>query len=139
MIDEDRLYEIKALLDKREASPPHPYWLIGEDESLCWKCLHAKMPDAEIGVDFEGGYCWESDGCFHCEKCGRLLQFILTEYGVASELAHYAEFPPEKFREPDLCYHLARVAYGIYGADQVRQFLAITRAMLGDAQEDDSP
>lgn len=40
----------------------------------------------------DGGWRTESDGPRYCEGCGVKLDFALTDYGVTSELEHFAHY-----------------------------------------------
>ncbi len=76
-----------------------------ETQILCW------LFDEENGIDFEGDYCYDcaekeieqsnkdviisssvshdADGCRLCDTCGVILDVVLTEGGVLSELEHF--------------------------------------------------
>lgn len=104
-----------------------PYWLIGDDESLsyCWSCLQAHLPpDAEVGLDWGGGYCYEGDGPEVCEDCGELLAYELTSYGSTEELAHFAQYPPD-LTNPEVCYAFAAIADAVYSDHEKRLLVNI--------------
>lgn len=101
-------------LDSYAAVPRAPYWLEHSNESsetYCYDCAQkelAKYPDALLG----GGYGGENDGCLHCETCGALLDYTLTNYGTNSEIVH---FRTVRFRAPlsrEEAYHVARMLAG---------------------------
>lgn len=130
----ERLDLIQKLLDERASQPEPPYWFhsegetgYSEGESFCLDCIRALVPHAQIGVHYGGGYCCEADGCEFCERCGKLLQYDLTDYGVGEELAHFTMYPPANLDDPDECYHLAQVVGGLYTDLQKRTFLKIMR------------
>src|SRR3990167_1206356 len=120
----EHISEVMHLLDKRESKEVEaPYWFYNEfieelDESnpiteydeamsLCWDCIHELFPEAQSGEHFGGGYCMEEDSYEHCEKCGKLLDYTLTDYGVSSELEHFAEEAGDysfDWNEPHECY-----------------------------------
>ena len=101
-------------LDAYAAVPDAPYWLERSNkssETFCYGCAQkelAKYPDALLG----GGYGGEEDGCLHCETCGALLDYTLTNYGADSEIVH---FRTVRFRSPlsrEEAYHVARMLAG---------------------------
>ena len=83
-------------------------------------------PEGKGGEHFGGGYCMEEDSCEHCEKCGKLLDYTLTDYGVSSELEHFAEEAGDysfDWNEPQECYEMARVAHGLWTDEQKQLFV----------------
>ncbi|OEU62402.1 MAG: hypothetical protein BA867_09635 [Desulfobacterales bacterium S5133MH16] len=77
-----------------ESEPEH--WIHGGDEgfSYCQKCcekevkrLTAENPAEEYSVD--GGWKIEGDNTPYCEKCGKLLENTLTDYGCEVEIDHF--------------------------------------------------
>lgn len=80
-------------------NPPGLHWISGgKDEATpyCYECAEKevarilkKNPKADVHV--AGGYGTEEDGPRFCETCGRLLDCTFTDYGVESELEHFAE------------------------------------------------
>lgn len=130
----ERISEIEHILMTRQSDPEPPHWLIDDGEngfdeglSYCLECMKSIAPNGEWGEEWGGGYCYEEDGTCHCEKCGKLLQYSLTDYGVDVELENYAEYPPRNLDDPDECYQLARIAMGVYTDEQKRRFLEIMR------------
>lgn len=115
------IYEFNSqairLLDQREAELEMPFWFT-EDEgpTYCEDCIKVIMPDAEWIEDYAGGYCGESDSPEICERCGKLMQYTLTDYGVEQELYHFEDGKLDWDR-PEDCYELARVAHGILKDD----------------------
>lgn len=133
------LYELLEqeirLLDARESDPERPFWFIdygdnGVDESItyCYDCLHEIKPDANIGEDFIGGGYSEHDSPERCSHCGKILQYVLTDYGVQQELIGFYEYGFD-WSDPDECFELARVAHGIFKNEtQSETLLKILRA-----------
>lgn len=115
---DERFSEVKRLCDERESSPEPPYWIYGDNEaeSWCYDCLRKELPSGKIGEDYGGGYSCEDDGSEVCCKCGNLLQYELTNYGVDYELEHFEECSPD-LNNADVCYMLGRIAYGIVSDD----------------------
>lgn len=104
---------LQPLADAAGAEDHH--WIHGDDEGLSWcrKCaekriaeLRAEKPSKDICLD--GGYDWPtSDGCAHCEDCGALLVYVLTDYGAQSELAHFEENGiGEAPLDPETAFHI---------------------------------
>jgi hypothetical protein len=69
----------------------------------------ARKDKAEYTLD--GGYpAGDEDGCAHCEGCGKLLHYSLTDYGVENEPGHFlAHWTLQGEFEPKTAYELARV------------------------------
>lgn len=65
--------------------PEEPFWFRRSD-------LEELMAD---GIDGCANMGSESDTSEICETCGCTLEYLLTEYGQAEELAHYDEHPVE--------------------------------------------
>lgn len=91
---------------------PYPRWLGGYDvdqgPSYCYDCA-AKRVEAGEAQSVDGGWPQDCDTCCHCEDCGRLLAYTLTEWGVGQELVHFASDALDREVTPELAYHLARV------------------------------
>lgn len=130
----DQFDAYKEELSKRESAPEHPHWFCGEndDEGLtyCYGCTQELRPSVRFGIDLCGGYPGyaESDGSEHCEKCGRLLSYTLTDYGVKEQLGYFLESGFD-WNNPNDCFELARVAYGIVTSNrvQVSQLLYVVK------------
>lgn len=131
----ERLSEIKHYLGSRAASPERPYWGFEESELHCWDCVKTVFSDqyGETG-GWDGGFACEEDGCCRCEKCGKLLQYSLTDYGVESELAHFEEYPPNDLSD-DMCYELERIAYGVWGNEQTQRFVNLMSVYLDKSRQ----
>lgn len=128
----EKLDEIKRILSEKAAEPEMPYWfyaeaqtVYGEGFSFCRDCIKAIVPDAKIGEHYGGGYCCESDSREFCEQCDKLLQYVLTDYGVDTALVNWEEVPPENLNDADECYELTAIAHGLYTDEQKRQFLRL--------------
>lgn len=104
--------EVLGRLEKIAATieVPYQHWLGGADQgpSYCFDCATKKVEagDAEF---VDGGWQQEDDTCRHCEDCGRLLEYSLTNEGVESELEHFTGARFDRVIGPELAYHLARV------------------------------
>ncbi len=109
-----------SLLDEREAELEMPYWMT-KDEGIthCESCIKIIKPDAEWIEDYGGGYDNESDSTEFCERCGKMLQCTLTDYGVDQGLSSFGEFGLDWDNAHD-CYELARVAHGLLRDDEKR-------------------
>lgn len=96
----------------RPAEIPYPCWLGGDDAdqgpSYCRECAQ-KHVDAGHAAFVDGGWPQDNDGCCHCEDCGRLLDYTLTEYGVQEEYDHFKRDRLRRKMTPELAYHLARL------------------------------
>jgi len=98
MFDEDLhewLSTVRIELDKREEAAPPSYYLPDNDDGnqYCWECLKKLFPDDDWGG---GAYSVEYDSCMHCETCGRVLSYVLTNYGAKEELEHFSEHTWER-------------------------------------------
>lgn len=118
-------------LDRREASPPNEYWLFGdseidEAEGYCFDCVRIRLYEEMYHAK---GYTHayptgESDGVKACDRCGLLLDYVLTEHGVIEEMGHFLENGWDWNNAND-CFELARVADGMYGDKQRKTFLKV--------------
>lgn len=105
---------VRVLDAYADMSPKNPCWLDGDDAnaglSYCRDCAE-KAVAAGDGDSVDGGWDWQkSDGCVHCETCGALLGYVLTEYGVEEELDHFSQ--DKSITTPlskDVAFHVARV------------------------------
>ncbi len=106
--------ELVSRLDvlARQIEVPYPHWLGGDGAdqgpSYCHDCaqIQVKAGNAEF---IDGGWPQENDGCCHCEGCGRLLDYTLTDYGVEEELSHFKGDRMRRVMHPETAYHLARL------------------------------
>lgn len=98
----DKLNQIASEIDVQ-----FPYWLSGggadEGLSFCFECANKNVSD---DVEVNGGWVQDSDSCCHCEECGILLDYNLTEVGVASELEHFIANGITSPVNPEIAYHL---------------------------------
>lgn len=95
-----------------------PYWLSNDDSgcTYCRKCAMEALK-ANPGAELDGGFHCECDSCQHCETCGKLLDYTLTNYGASGEIDHFSKI---RFRVPldrDEAYHIARML----GADRCNE------------------
>lgn len=96
-------------LDKREAKAPPLYWRDDDDGEYCRECFGKLFPTDDWGDGWGGGaYNSEQDCCVHCETCGKLLSYVLTDYGAEEELNHFEDNEWD-WDAPDDCYHIARM------------------------------
>lgn len=91
---------------------PYPRWLGGDaaDQGLsfCLECAKNRVAAGEA-ESVDGGWPQDNDTCCHCEDCGRLLDYTLTDHGVTEEMGHFGSDDFAREMTPDLAYHLARV------------------------------
>lgn len=125
----DRLNAIAAIADV-----PYPHWLGGDEAdqgpSYCNDCAQ-KQVVAGNAEFVDGGWPQENDGCCHCEDCGRLLDYTLTDYGVQAEMEHFQGGIPAESIEPETAYHLARLLeQADHDHPEVIAILADVRAAL---------
>ena len=106
---------IAMLFDSYAAlEPEDPHWIYdgdgGEGEDYCRRCALAKIEKDGKG-ELSMSVSPESDGCLHCTKCGKLLGYVLTDYGANSELDHFrsVKFRRNKLLDRETAYHLARL------------------------------
>jgi hypothetical protein len=119
---------LEPIAAEADAKPLH--WVCGGDEGLNYcdvcaekKAAQLKAENPEGNYDVGGGWGGnEEDGCAHCETCGTLLGYSLTDYGRDSELDHYARHMKRKGgMPPDEAYHLVTMLYGFMGSSDRRQ------------------
>ena len=94
--------------------PEPPYWLDRDcDGTYCLECAKIEygFEAAPNGEGIDGGFGGEGSGCLHCDRCGKLLEYCLTDYGTRSEIGHYIENPP-KFLTAEEAYHIAKALDG---------------------------
>jgi hypothetical protein len=129
-------YEIEAALDKFVTASglevPDPVYLTGEinlktatghfysDEAhlYCLRCAEKLL--AEVRPHLPKGKRDEhralnadpslgEDTCSHCMVCGRVLDYVLTSHGVASEIEHFEEHPPRAPVHAETAFHIPRL------------------------------
>lgn len=110
------LEKLRPIADQAAALSHH--WIGGSDNeglSYCQKCALEKIAglsaewlisDKEFFLD--GGWeAHEADSCVHCDICGALLEYTLTDYGVNAELDHYSRHMKRKGHLlPEEAYHI---------------------------------
>ena len=117
---------------RRMSNPPMEHWFCGDDddegESYCLDCIMAIRPTAEPGEDYLGAYPpGESDSVAICERCGALLQYTLTDYGLQEELAHFSETDSQwDWDNPDQCYEVQELCGSVYTDKQRVQLLVVS-------------
>lgn len=126
------------------ALPPTVWWLTSDaGPSYChacaWRAAAAELglkdrepkdwfrwddDDRRINEGISGGDpCGgESDHTEHCTTCGTLLNYHLTSYGAAEEIAHFTQYPPtaEDIANPDTAYALRRTLEACEWDDKLR-------------------
>jgi len=129
--------------------PPAAFWLDSDaGPSYCRKCaVIARGREFELGpllVDgltydrsewedlffegIDGGFDTTSDSAAACDICGRTLSYILTDYGVESEIAYYREAPLCAVRDEDT-YALDRLCLNVYEGSTRSQILGAAIAV----------
>ena len=106
-----------------KADVEQPYWFIhnacGEEGTFCFDCgekrraeliaSHPGKTPEQLNLHMlDGGWSIECDSCEHCEKCGQLLEYSLTDYGAESEWEHFQEHGIS-LRDPDTAYHVQAI------------------------------
>ena len=129
---QDLISRLKEFVD---LEPPYQRWLAGEGAdpclSYCEGCAEKAVADGKgdfIDGGFPGG---ESDGCEHCEICGCLLHYSLTDYGALAELAHFAENPPKAPVSKEMAYHVLRVLVAEPDRHETVKLAQLTLAEIG--------
>lgn len=106
--------EMETLLQRYAGiDPPYPCWLGGDradpGPDYCRECATERVK-AGFGEFVDGGYdAAEAEHCCHCEGCGKLLDYFLTDYGVRDEMQH---FHGRRLRSPldrEEAFHIARI------------------------------
>lgn len=106
-----------------KADEKDSYWFIhnagGEDRTFCFECgekrrleLIVENKDNPKELDhlgsLDGGFSQESDSCVHCETCGHILSYSLTNYGAESEWDHFLTNGVH-IDSPDVGYHILAI------------------------------
>lgn len=101
---------LSLLFDQYADLEPGPgCWVDDDDaETYCLGCAK-KIADGRPISSY--GCAAEQDGCLHCHKCGKLLDYVLTNYGAEEELHHFKtmKFRRDKPLDRQTAYHLARL------------------------------
>lgn len=143
MTRDEFLYIAVRELDRREASPPYRHWLLdknGDDMvgDFCYACAKLELDrilaidplsdeDDERRVIHEYPET-EDDGCRHCDTCGELLAYTLTNYGVTEELGNFEGAESWDWNNAEDCYHLACIAHGIFeNPEQTHALIKVLR------------
>lgn len=107
-------------------------------ETYCWSCARAlrgfELPhDHDNGHQMIDGGSWasrESDTCMHCDRCGIILEYTLTEHGFEREMEHYRECPCLRLT-PGEAYHLhAMIEAGAWCDDEDGRMAAFVAGWL---------
>ena len=104
-------HEIVSKLDQFSGIEAAPIcWLVhnGNEghENYCRSCAETMAGDGDVVVGETPSEC---DSCYHCDKCGRVLDYSLTEHGVLSELDHFHQYPPTAPLKNGDAFHIARI------------------------------
>jgi len=97
-----------------DLQPEDPHWIcdgVGDEaEDYCRRCALAKIA-ADGKGELNMSIAPETDSCLHCTKCGKLLDYTLTNSGADSEIDHFrsVKFRRNKPLDRDTAYHLARM------------------------------
>lgn len=81
---------LRDLLDEAigKFDPPNPYWDDRDGSRIyCRECGQKECAD-----NLDGGWSGEEDSPPHCEKCGKLLDFVCTDYCMQEEVSHCDEY-----------------------------------------------
>lgn len=130
--------------------PEAAHWLNSDGgPSYCWECaIVARGREFELGPLIEvqpwwhgrsewedvyfdgidGGFDTTSDSTIGCEICGTTLSYILTDYGVESEIEYYRDAPLIIVRDED-SYALDRLALNIWAGAERRIILGVAVAV----------
>lgn len=106
----ESFFLLEALDGFAKQDQPAPYWFSNDDTGYvyCLACAK-KVMAGKARARLDGGFCYETDSCLHCESCGVTLDYTLTDYGANEEWLH---FKGRRFRRPldrDEAFHLARM------------------------------
>jgi hypothetical protein len=100
-----------------------PYWFIhnagGEGGTFCFDCGEERRKEllrkfshdpetAPLLSRLDGGRAMECDSCEHCDKCGILLAYSLTNCGAESEWDHFLENGIH-LASPEVAYHVQAI------------------------------
>lgn len=101
---------LSLLFDKyANLNPDAGCWVDDDDAGTycpgCAKKIAKGRPISSYGCAAE------QDGCLHCDKCGKLLDYVLTDHGALEELQHFksVKFRRIKRLDRETAYHLARL------------------------------
>jgi hypothetical protein len=88
-----------------------PNWCYGCGKAMAKHLRRRATRKEKSEYILDGGYpAGDEDGCAHCEGCGKLLHYSLTDYGVEIELEYFLErWEPQGNIVSETAYELARV------------------------------
>lgn len=112
------------------------HWLTGGGSepscTYCYSCA-VKAAAAHPGSEIDGGWPGEEDGCLHCDTCGCLIEYSLTDYGASSEIDHFrsARFRTSLSRID--AYHLARMIEAAPNSPDAKRIVKRAARWIPDA------
>lgn len=119
---------------------PYQHWLGGDNAdqgpSYCRPCAERAVASGKAEF-VDGGYQQDDDGCSHCDDCGRLLEYSLTEHGAAAELEHFLASAPSAPISPDCAFHLIKLLECHNESPEVLELLPTVVAALAGSQGGD--
>jgi hypothetical protein len=95
------------------------YWLDDDTgESYCMSCALLVIEECNMiegkTLEIDGGWgMGEHDTCCHCTKCGVILEYTLTDYGVDAEIDHFLSGRDDGPLTPSDAFHLLKVFDGV--------------------------
>lgn len=124
----------------RATDPPYVHWILdqyGDDMEgeFCPECVEIELArvKAEQGdvTDDETRSIYEypeseSDGCRHCETCGALLAYTLTDCGMQDGLAAFEDGGFD-WNDPDDCFELERICMDVYTDEQRKRLVKVLK------------
>jgi hypothetical protein len=123
--------DLAHLLNKYAGiNPPGICWLWPDDTGLsyCFECAEEQINYFGRGTNVDGGWGGqEHDCCVHCETCGRMLDYSLTDAGVEYEIDHFSKL---RFRKPLSWDDAARIARMVDAAPENKRVICIARRAL---------
>lgn len=143
----ERLDVVEKAVPKIEPEAAH--WLDSDSgPSYCWECaIVARGREFELGPlltrpkwferdewecayfdGIDGGFDTESDSTIACEICGKTLSYILTDYGIESEIEYYREAPLIVVRDED-SYALDRLVLNVFEGSKRHMILGVAIAV----------
>lgn len=121
-------YTLQKQLAEIAANPSFPCWLGGDDvdqgPSYCRTCAEKKVTAGKAEFVDGGWGPQEEDSCCHCDACGCLLYYSLTEYGADLEKDHFTDNPPTQPISQETAFHLLALLEAKMDDEDVRGLIA---------------